>query len=79
MIVLSLIRSWLAGLRYDRIGDPSGSGRAAWMLAPTLTWWQSEFVRARGEYDWLHAAGGSHGQFLLQLTFAMGPHKHETY
>ncbi|MGD8278415.1 MAG: hypothetical protein PVH00_10335 [Gemmatimonadota bacterium] len=74
-----LNRRWLAGLRYDRIGDPAGDADAAWMLAPTLTWWQSEFVRARGEYDWLHTASGSRGQLLVQLTFAMGPHKHETY
>jgi hypothetical protein len=74
-----LNRSWLAGLRYDRTGHPTASQARVWMLAPTLTWWQSEFVRARAEYDWLHDADGSRGQFLLQLTFAMGPHKHETY
>jgi hypothetical protein len=74
-----LNRSWLAGLRYDRVEDPAAPGSHAWMLVPTLTWWQSEFVRVRAEYDWLHAPAGTQGQFLLQLSFAMGPHKHETY
>ena len=74
-----LNRSWLAGLRWDRTGNPAIPEATVWMIAPTLTWWQSEFVRARGEYDWLHTGAGSRGQFLLQLTFAMGPHKHETY
>jgi len=76
-----LNRSWLAGLRYDRIEDPAAPGSHAWMLVPTLTWWQSEFVRVRAEYDWLRAPApaGSRGQLLVQLSFAMGPHKHETY
>lgn len=72
-------RRWLAGVRYDRIEDPTNPGSYAWLLAPTLTWWQSEFVRARAEYDWLHATDATRGQLLVQLTFAMGPHKHETY
>ncbi len=74
-----LARGWLAGLRYDRIEDPVAPGSHAWMLVPTLTWWQSEFVRVRAEYDRLHAPTGARGQFLVQLSFAMGPHKHETY
>jgi hypothetical protein len=71
--------SWLAGLRYDHVTDPSAPDQHAWMLVPTLTWWQSEFVRIRGEYDWLHAPAGTQGQLVVQLSFAMGPHKHETY
>jgi hypothetical protein len=74
-----LNRSWLAGLRYDRVEDPAAPGSHAWMLVPTLTWWQSEFVRLRGEYDWLHAPTGTRHQVLIQLSFAMGPHKHENY
>ncbi len=74
-----LNRSWLAGLRYDHVEDPAAPGTHAWMLVPTLTWWQSEFVRVRGEYDWLHAPSGTQHQVLVQLSFAMGPHKHENY
>jgi hypothetical protein len=74
-----LARGWLAGLRYDRIEDPASPGSHAWMLVPTLTWWQSEFVRLRVEYDRLWSPAGSRGQVLAQLSFAMGPHKHETY
>jgi hypothetical protein len=42
---------------------------------------ESEFVRVRAEYDVLGGFEGndSSGLFALQLTFAMGPHKHESY
>ena len=74
-----LNRSWLTGLRYDYVEDPSDPDVSAWLLAPTLTWWQSEFVRVRAEYDFLRGDVDSFGQFVLQFTFAMGPHKHESY
>jgi hypothetical protein len=51
-----------------------------WGLSPYLTFWQSEFVRLRGQYSYrndnLH---GNDQRFELQLTFAAGPHKHESY
>lgn len=76
-----LSRSWLAGARFGRTENPADPTQTAWLVSPTVTWWQSEFVRLRAEYDVL---GRSYltdrsGQLLLQITFAMGPHKHETY
>ena len=50
-------------------------------LVPYLTWWQSEFVRIRAELQRLEEdlhEGADH-RFLLQVTWAAGPHKHETY
>jgi hypothetical protein len=53
---------------------------SAWLISPTLTWWQSEWVRIRAEYDHLERSmGETTNLFALQITFAMGPHKHETY
>lgn len=74
-----LSQRWVAGLRYDYVENPDVDGESAWMLAPTLTWWQSEWVRIRAEYDLLDGPDQTMGQFLIQFTFAMGPHKHETY
>jgi len=74
-----MAQRWLAGVRADYTEDPFGAGTHAWAVVPTLTWWQSEFVRIRAEYDHLRRPAGATGQFLLQFTFAMGPHKHETY
>ena len=72
-------QQWLAGGRYDRTENPHDPSETAWLVSPTLTWWQSEFVRIRGEYDLLGRGDTRPGRFLLQVTFAMGPHKHETY
>ncbi len=78
---LRLTDRWYVGTRFDRVESPEDPADHAWLASPTVTWWQSEWVRIRAEYDLL---GGSfrtdrEGRFLLQVTFAMGPHKHETY
>lgn len=70
-----------AGIRYDRVEDPLDPGRVVWGLFPNLTWWQSEYVRLRGEYGFLKddLTGDEENRFSLQLTWAAGPHKHEIY
>lgn len=74
-----LSQRWIAGLRYDYVENPDVAAEDASMIAPTLTWWQSEWVRIRAEYDILRGPLSTTRKFLLQFTFAMGPHKHETY
>lgn len=69
------------GLRADWVEDPLNPNLERWALVPYVTWWQSEFVRLRGEF---RHSGGDLGdtpenQLFLQLTWAAGPHKHETY
>lgn len=76
-----LSETLLAGARADHAENPADPSETAWLVSPTLTWWQSEFVRVRLEYDllgrsWLTT---DEGHVLLQVTFAMGPHKHESY
>ena len=72
---------WLVGARFDHVEHPVEADVSQWLVSPTLTWWQSEFVRVRLEYDFLSglAGGDGSGRFVLQTTFAMGPHKHSTY
>jgi hypothetical protein len=72
-------QQWLVGGRYDWVENPDDPQETAWLVSPTLTWWQSEYVRVRAEYDVLGRTGGDEGQLLIQVTFAMGPHKHEKY
>ena len=79
MAETKLNQSWLVGGRFDRTENPQDVNQTAWLVSPTLTWWQSEYVRIRGEYDLLGRSDFRDGRFLLQATFAMGPHKHETY
>ena len=81
MAELRLSKRVLAGARFDRTENPAHPEESAWLLSPTLTWWQSEWVRIRLEYDLVGRSflEGSEGRFFLGVTFAMGPHKHATY
>lgn len=76
-----LSRSWLVGARFDRAENPHDPGETQTLFSPTLTWWQSEFVRVRLEYSRLGRFQDvpANGLLALQVTFAMGPHRHETY
>lgn len=78
---MRLSQSWLVGARFDRTENPEEPEETAWLVSPTLTWWQSEYVRLRLEYDLLGRSflASDEGRLLLQVTFAMGPHRHETY
>lgn len=49
-------------------------------IVPSITWWQSEWLFLRVQYNYLkHAGDGANHTVLLQLVWAMGPHKHESY
>ena len=76
---LKLSRQWIVSGRYNWVENPEDPSETAWLASPALTYWQSEFVRLRAEYDILGNPGETTGQFTLRITFAMGPHKHETY
>jgi hypothetical protein len=72
-------QQWIAGARWEWVENPIEPEESTWLAAPSLTWWQSEFVRLRAAYEIVDRVGDRFGQFVLQTTFAMGPHKHETY
>ena len=72
-------RQWVAGTRVDYLGAYDGASSVT-QLVPSLTWWQSEWVRIRAQYHYLSTAGGpGNHTFLLQVVWAVGPHRHETY
>ena len=70
-----------AGVRLDWAEDPLEPERRRRGIVPYLTWWQSEFVRLRAEYGFLEdeLTDQTENRFSLQLSWAAGPHKHETY
>jgi len=89
-------RRWIVGLRYDNAELPGfhshiyepeefreGLRDTGW--TPFLTYWQSEFVRLRLQYqridrDFVSPKGPEKDNRLwLQVTFSAGPHKHESY
>lgn len=88
-------RRWIVGVRYDNAGVPNphvlphhekldeDPREVAW--SPYITFWQSEFVRLRAQYqhvsrdfEWEYGPEDDNRLFL-QVTFAAGPHKHESY
>ena len=76
---VKLSRQWIVGGRYEWVENPEDPTESAWLASPALTYWQSEYVRLRAEYDVLGNPGNTTGQFTLRITFAMGPHRHEAY
>lgn len=76
---LRFAEQWLVGGQVGWVENPLDPGENVWLTGPALTWWQSEFVRVRAEYDFFHGVEDTQSQFLVQITFAMGPHKHEKY
>jgi hypothetical protein len=73
-------RRWIAGVRWDWVEDQRRAGYEYWGVSPYLSFWQSEFVRLRGQYSLRdHSIFGTDHRFELQFTFAAGPHKHEEY
>ena len=61
-------RNFALGARLDRAGDPLVSEQYRWGLLPYITWWQSEYVRFRGEYGYyiLEPSGENENRFTLQ-------------
>ncbi len=71
---------WVGGLRWDWVEDQRVPDHDTWGLTPYLTLWQSEFVRLRGQATYERDSWyGTDRRFQLQITFAAGPHKHESY
>lgn len=72
-------RRWVLGTRADFVNGLENTPDLL-QLVPSVSWWQSEWVRIRLQYHYLRPAGGASSHtLLLQTVWAMGPHKHESY
>ncbi len=77
-----LDRRWLVGLRADYVQRMDDAGTTAWGLSPVLTFWQSEWVRLRLQYGYVRTGlpdRPREHRVTFLLTWAAGPHKHESY
>jgi hypothetical protein len=75
-----LTRRWFAGLRYQSSDSLEAADQNQWALSPYLTFWQSEWVRLRTQYDFLNSdENQDEHRFFVQFTWSVGPHKHESY
>ena len=81
---------WIVGIRGDvTLPTIRTSDEIAWDVVPYVTFWQSEFVYLRLEYQYgaeipFRRSDDTIGRLtdnrvLLQIDFAAGPHKHEKY
>ena len=79
-ISFKFTRQWIVGTRVDFLTPYQDTDLKVVQIVPSLTWWQSEYVRFRAQYHYVKPQGlaGSH-TLLLQLVWAVGPHKHENY
>jgi len=68
---------WIAGVRVDYVEDPAGG--IVRQLVPSLTIWQSEWVKLHAEWQHRRDAAGTANLLALQAVWSIGPHKHETY
>lgn len=70
-----------AGLRFDYVEDPFEEKHKLWSLTPFIDFWQSEWVRLRGQYSLLRdrTLDKNIHSIILQFTWSAGPHKHEKY
>lgn len=70
------------GVRGDWTQLPEIPGAELWGVSPYVEWWQSEWTRARLQYSY-NSRGIEEDRvdhrFFIQITWALGPHKHEKY
>jgi hypothetical protein len=80
---LQLSRRMYVGGRFDAVQRLDGV-TDVWQTNAYLTWWQSEWVF--GRVEWQHEAASTPSgardhadRLVLQLVWSVGPHKHEAY
>ena len=77
-----LNRRLFVGLRGDWTDLPGEPGSSLWGVSPYVDWWQSEWVRLRVQYSHssrMFEEPGAENLLFFQVTWALGPHKHERY
>ncbi|HEX9703931.1 MAG TPA: hypothetical protein VGA20_01635 [Gemmatimonadales bacterium] len=70
---------WVAGARYDYVEAPEGPFAIVRQVVPSLTFWQSEWVKLHAEWQHRREAGVTENLIVLQAVWSIGPHKHEIY
>jgi hypothetical protein len=73
---------WYAGVRLDWTKDAIDERRQIWGVSPYLSWYWSEFLRWRIEYQHRGGAGDnapSEDALLFQATFIFGTHPPHPY
>jgi hypothetical protein len=74
-----LNKDWYAGLRLDWTQDANNDNREIWGVSPYVSWYWSEFLRFRAEYQ--HRGGDVPDTDIiyLQATWIFGAHPPHPY
>lgn len=74
-----LNRDWYTGLRLDYTQSATDSGQQVWAVSPYVTWYWSEFLRFRAEYQHRDGDVPSEDMLYFQLTWLFGSHPPHPY
>jgi hypothetical protein len=75
-----LNRDWYVGIRGDWTQDANDDSREAWALSPYVSWYWSEFLRFRTQYQYRDVEGERAAHILwFQVTAVFGAHPPHPY
>jgi hypothetical protein len=74
-----LSRDWYTGLRLDWTQNPNDAGVEAWGVTPYVSWYWSEFLRFRLQYQHRRGDIETENAVYLQATWLFGAHPPHPY
>ena len=74
-----LNKDWYAGIRFDWTQDPNDPQQEAWGVSPYVSWYWSEFLRFRMEYQHRGGDAPDADVLMFQMTWIYGAHPPHPY
>lgn len=72
-------KDWYLGARLDWTENPNNSGQEVWGVSPYVSWYWSEFLRFRVEYQHLDGDVPDRDVLMFQVTWIFGAHPPHPY
>lgn len=72
-------KDWYFGARLDWTQDPNNDSQEAWAISPYVSWYWSEFLRFRVEYQHLGGDVKDQDVVMFQVTWIFGAHPPHPY
>src|SRR5262249_1453829 len=74
-----LNRDWYAGVRFDCTENALNDKQNTWGISPYITWYWSEFLRFRAEYQHKDGDVPAEDTLYFQVTWVFGAHPPHPY
>lgn len=74
-----LTRDWFAGVRFDYTQDPNSDHAEAWAINPYVSFYWSEFLRFRVQYQYKSGDVPEENNVFFQATWIFGAHPPHPY